>query len=82
MSYELQRMGIRINAMAPAVVETDMGNDVTEGHTEAIKSRSIHGRHVHLPELSALAEFLLSSSSEYITGQIIGIDGGILNVIA
>ena len=68
MSFELQRMGIRINGIAPACVETDMGETLPDDLNAALKARSIHNRHVHLPELSALAEFLLSSNSEYITG--------------
>ena len=82
MSYELQRMGIRINAIAPCLVETDMGEEVTEDLNQNLKSRSIHDRHVHLEELSYLCEFLLSSKSQYLTGQIIDVDGGIMNVIS
>jgi 3-oxoacyl-[acyl-carrier protein] reductase len=71
MTYELSRYKIRINAISPGLVETDMGKDVSDELNEEMKKRQIHGRHVYPEELAKLAVFLIGPDSEFITGQTI-----------
>ncbi len=75
-SKELASSGIRVNAIAPGTIETDMLKEVSEEkmrmHLEHIKM----GRIGKPDEVADLAAFLASDNSKYITGQIIGIDGG------
>ena len=74
---ELAPKGIRCNAIAPGFVETDM----TEKLSEEIKcgvEKSVPMRRMAKPEDIAYATgFLASSKAEYITGEIIKVDGGL-----
>jgi NAD(P)-dependent dehydrogenase (short-subunit alcohol dehydrogenase family) len=76
---ELAPMGINVNAIAPAVVETTM----TEGRLtpelrERIERRIPMGRLGKASDIASLVAFLASDVSEYITGETIAIDGGFL----
>ena len=67
---------IRVNAISPGTIETDLlksiSNDKLQEHLKAIR----FGRVGKPEEVANLATFLASDYSSYITGQIIGIDGG------
>lgn len=73
---ELASRGIRVNAIAPGFIKTDM--------TEALKDEVIDEMLKSIPlgylaepkEISNLVNFLASDDSDYITGQVIQIDGG------
>ena len=76
---ELAPMGINVNAIAPAVVETTM----TEGRLtpelrERIERRIPMRRLGKASDIASLVAFLASDISEYITGETIAIDGGFL----
>ena len=75
-SKELAEDGIRVNAISPGTIETDLlksiSNDKLQEHLKAIR----FGRVGKPEEVANLATFLASDYSSYITGQIIGIDGG------
>lgn len=77
MSKELASKGIRVNAVAPGVIKTDMNKivpaDIIE---EKIKKMDIK-RLGEAEEVARTIGFLVSDLSEYITGQVIRIDGGI-----
>jgi 3-oxoacyl-[acyl-carrier protein] reductase len=77
MSREFGPKGIRINAVAPGVIDTPMtaelGKDIIEG-----KLKKCSMARIGKPEeVANLMLFLISDLSSYITGQIIRIDGGI-----
>lgn len=75
-SKELASAGIRVNAIAPGVIETPMLSNLThEQRQEKIRQISM-GRLGNPAEVANLALFLLSDLSSYITGQVIGVDGG------
>lgn len=77
MSKELSSKGIRVNAVAPGVIDTDMNKMVPqEVIEEKIKSMDIK-RMGTVEEISSTIAFLASDLSDYITGQVIRIDGGI-----
>ena len=77
-SKELASNNIRVNAIAPGFIDTDMIKTISpEKYQERFESIKM-GR-IGLPEdIAASALFLASDLSEYVTGQIIGVDGGML----
>lgn len=76
MALELAPFGIRVNAIGPGSVKTDMLTGVAGDALEKIHSRTPLGR-VALPdEVAGVASFLASEDSSYITGQCIYVDGG------
>lgn len=77
LSAELAEKGIRVNALAPGVISTDMNKIVPENIiAEHIKKMSIK-RLGRSDEVSKAILFLASDLSAYVTGQVIRIDGGI-----
>lgn len=76
MAIELAPYGIRVNAIGPGSVKTDMLTGVSGDKLEDIHARTPMGR-VALPdEVAGVASFLASDDSSYITGQCIYVDGG------
>ena len=75
---ELGRRNITVNAVAPGFIKTDMTSKLTEEQkAEGIKLISL-GRYGRAEEVSKLTAFLASEDAAYITGLVIGIDGGIM----
>ncbi len=74
---ELAGRGITCNAIAPGVVQTDMIASMNEQAKEAIVAAIPLKREGKAEEVAALAVFLASSGSDYITGEVIKIDGGL-----
>ena len=70
----MAKKGITVNAIAPGFIETDMLEGLKLD--EAIKQIPMQ-RCGKPEEVAELAAFLASSKSSYITGQVIGINGGI-----
>jgi len=74
--------GIRVNAIAPGIVKTDMGDRLMQAMgEERVKARLLTtplGRIAYPEDLGHLAVFLVSDRASYITGKIIHMDGGIL----
>ncbi len=78
MSIELAPYGIRVNAIGPGSIKTDMlasVNSNPEAMNKVLK-RTPLGRPGHPDEIASVAAFLLSEESSYITGQTIYPDGG------
>lgn len=78
MAVELADKGIRVNAIAPGYVRTDM----TEGGIDNLdwfkvwSERTPLGRVAEPEEIASLAHFLASPASSYMTGSIVVADGG------
>lgn len=76
MARELASRGVTVNAITPGFIETDM----TAGLDEKLKEQHLAqiplGRYGSASEVAALVVFLASAESAYITGQSIGINGG------
>jgi 3-oxoacyl-[acyl-carrier protein] reductase len=73
---ELGRRGITVNAIAPGFIETDMTDILNEAQkAELLKGIPI-GRVGTSKDIASLAVFLASEEAGYITGQVIGVDGG------
>lgn len=76
LAVELARRRIRVNAVAPGVIETEMSKDVREMAGDEIKSRILLKRFGQPEEIAEAVWFLSSRFSGYITGQILPVDGG------
>jgi len=70
------KFGIRVNAIAPGFFPTRMTEGVVEHSGERIKQLTPLGRLGEAGELKGTVLFLASAASDYITGQIIAVDGG------
>ena len=76
LAVELAPRGITVNAVAPGVIETEMSRDVRERAGDAVLSRILL-RRIGRPEDVAYAVwFLASRYADYITGEILHVDGG------
>jgi NAD(P)-dependent dehydrogenase (short-subunit alcohol dehydrogenase family) len=70
------RKGIRVNAIAPGFVETDMISDMSADTLGRFLSGCSLGRVATQREIDAVVVFLASPASGYITGSTIAVDGG------
>ena len=75
-SHEVGQYGIRVNAIAPGLVETDMGNYKSDAEIQKIIDRSSLHRKATSTEIANCALFLASDKSSFITGQTLIADGG------
>jgi 3-oxoacyl-[acyl-carrier protein] reductase len=72
---ELAPAGIRVNAVAPGVVDTDLIRNITASQSAAAIDHIGLGRIGSPSDVAACVVYLLSAQSQYVTGQVIGIDG-------
>jgi 3-oxoacyl-[acyl-carrier protein] reductase len=78
LSKELASLNIRVNAIAPGFIETDMTKGMNEKFYEK-NLASIGMKRIGKPEdVAKVALFLASDLSGYVTGQVIGVDGGMI----
>ena len=76
LAHELGPRGIRVNAVAPGLLRTDMTADVDQAGFEAY-ARTVPLRRVGEPgDVADVIRFLLGSDARYVTGQTIDVDGG------
>ncbi|MCL1798856.1 MAG: 3-oxoacyl-[acyl-carrier-protein] reductase [Eggerthellaceae bacterium] len=76
LAKELAVRNITVNVVAPGFIETDMTRQLSEAQQSAIRERIASRRFGTPEEVAALVSFLASDAAGYITGQVIGIDGG------
>lgn len=75
LAQEVGRKGIRVNAVAPGVIETKMTKEVP--FLENIKNNIPMKRFGAPSEIASVVSFLLSSDASYVTGQTISVNGGL-----
>ena len=75
---ELASRGIRVNAIAPGFIETDMTEVLSDKVKEASVSQIPLGHFGKPEDVANLAAFLASEAAAYITGQVIHCDGGMV----
>lgn len=78
LSKELGPSGIRVNAVSPGVIETDMLKCFTEEDLKELGEEASLGRIGKPSEVADLIYYLASDQSSFITGQIVGINGGFI----
>lgn len=73
LSQEVAKRKITVNCIAPGIIETDMTEDLPE---EAVKQIPMR-RMGQAKEIASLVNYLMSEEAGYITGQVIGVNGGL-----
>ena len=76
LARELAPRGITVNAVAPGFIETDMTAVLSDNVLSSARGHIALGRLGRPEEVAALVRFLADEQAGYITGQVIGVDGG------
>jgi 3-oxoacyl-[acyl-carrier protein] reductase len=75
LSAEVARLGIRVNVVAPGLIQTEM---IKGAPIENIKSLIPMARVGRPEEVATVIRFLCSADASYITGQVISVNGGMI----
>jgi 3-oxoacyl-[acyl-carrier protein] reductase len=76
LARELVDSGVMVNAIAPAITETDLLKEVTAEHIAAAKSRIPMGRFLKVPEIAAMVAWIASRECSFTTGFVFDLTGG------
>ncbi len=77
LAKEVSPYGVRVNAVAPGLIKTDITDNMNEKHKEDILNTIPLGRMGTPEDVANCVKFLLSPSAAYITGQVLTVDGGL-----
>ena len=77
LARELGSRGIRVNAIAPGYLRTEMSHGLDEGQLQQIVRRTPAGRLGEPDDVARACQFLTDPRNDYITGQVLVIDGGL-----
>lgn len=78
LAKEMAMSGVRVNAVAPGVINTEMNSWMDQNEREALEEEIPLNRFGNTEEIASVVSFLCSEKASYITGQIITVDGGML----
>jgi len=78
LAKEVGGFGIRVNAIAPGLIDTDMIKDLGDDEIEELRKNIAVGRIGKPCDIAAVVTFLVGEEAEYINGQVLGVDGGLL----
>ena len=78
LAKEVASLGIRVNAVAPGVINTKMNSWLKDEEKKDLEDEIPLNRFGETSEISKVVAFLCSDDSSYLTGQIITVDGGML----
>ena len=73
---EMAPHGVRVNAVAPGLVSTEIGAYRTQAELDKVLARTPAGRMGNPEEIAEAVAFLASGRASYITGEILSADGG------
>ncbi|MGV1941482.1 SDR family NAD(P)-dependent oxidoreductase [Agrobacterium sp. 22-211-1] len=76
LAMELGASGIRVNAIAPAVVETDMAAQMDDAARATLDTRSVLAGKILPRDVAALVSYLISPEAAQMTGQVLRLDRG------
>ena len=76
LAKELGSRGITVNAVAPGFIETEMTEELPEEIREKMLGSIPLGHFGQSEDVAAAVSFLASEGAAYITGQVLGVDGG------
>lgn len=75
---EFSRRNIRVNAVAPGFINTEMVKTIPEKTIESIKERTPLNRFGEMSDVANAYYFLASDQASFITGQVLAVDGGLV----
>ena len=75
---ELASRGITCNAIAPGLIETELTADLPEAASEALTTMTPLGYVGSVEDVAGAAVYFASDEARYVTGQVLGVDGGIV----
>ena len=75
---ELASRSITVNCIAPGYIDTDMTDKISESSKQELMKKIPNGKIGKPNNIASAALFLASNEAEYITGQTISVDGGLL----
>ena len=76
LAVELAPRKILVNAVAPGVIDTEMSQQVRDLADDEVKSKILLKRYGQAQEVANAVAFLVSDMANYVTGQILYVDGG------
>jgi 3-oxoacyl-[acyl-carrier protein] reductase len=77
LARELGSRGIRVNAIAPGYLRTEMSHGLDEAQLQQIVRRTPAGRLGEPEDIARACQFLTDPRNDYLTGQVLVIDGGL-----
>lgn len=78
LAKEVGPSGVRVNCVTPGVIDTDMNASLTEDDRAALSDETPLGRIGEAAEVAKTILFLCSEGASFITGQIVGVSGGLV----
>ena len=78
MAKELASRNITVNAVAPGFIETEMTAKLNESQRDALQKNIPMGRLGTPADIAKAVGFLCSDNADYITGQVLTVDGGMV----
>ncbi|GAA4395356.1 SDR family NAD(P)-dependent oxidoreductase [Tsukamurella soli] len=80
LAAQVARQGVRVNAIAPGMIDTPMLGAYSSEQLDGIRSAVPMGRFASAAEIAAVASFLVSDKASYITGETLNVNGGMFMV--